>query len=177
MIGRTPQQCIEHYEKLLDQAQGINERDESDPHRLRPGEIDPSPETKPALPDAVDMPDDEKEMLQECKARLANTKGKKAKRKLREKQMEEAKRMAQMSKVRELKAAGIEVKIDNRWKGMDYNTETPFQHAVPEGRYQASGEETPYVDPFKSSVALQQMEQKRRDDDEKLKRELDDKRI
>jgi len=27
------------------------------------------------------MPDEEKEMLQECKARLANTKGKKAKRK------------------------------------------------------------------------------------------------
>ena len=32
-----------------------------------------------------DMDEDEKEMLQECRARLANTKGKKAKRKAREK--------------------------------------------------------------------------------------------
>ena len=54
-----------------------------DPRRLRPGEIDPHPETKPARPDPVDMDEDEKEMLSEARARLANTKGKKAKRKKR----------------------------------------------------------------------------------------------
>lgn len=68
--------------------------DENDPRKLRPGEIDPNPETKPCKPDPVDMDEDEKEMLQECRARLANTKGKKAKRKAREKQLEEARRMA-----------------------------------------------------------------------------------
>lgn len=61
---------------------------------MRPGEIDPNPETKPCKPDAVDMDEDEKEMLQECRARLANIKGKKAKRKDREKQIETARRLA-----------------------------------------------------------------------------------
>ena len=31
-----------------------------DPRRLRPGEIDPHPETKPARPDPIDMDEDEK---------------------------------------------------------------------------------------------------------------------
>ena len=80
----------QRYEKLLDAA---CQRDEDydptdDPRRLRPGEIDPNPESKPARPDAVDMDEDEKEMLSEARARLANTKGKKAKRKAREKQLE-----------------------------------------------------------------------------------------
>ena len=45
-----------------------------DPRRLRPGEIDPNPEAKPARPDPIDMDEDEKEMLSEARARLANTK-------------------------------------------------------------------------------------------------------
>ena len=49
----------------------------------------------------------EKEMLAEARARLANTQGKKAKRKAREKQMEEARRLASLQKRRELRAAGI----------------------------------------------------------------------
>lgn len=42
---------------------------------MRPGEIDPNPEAKPARPDPIDMDEDEKEMLSEARARLANTKG------------------------------------------------------------------------------------------------------
>ena len=52
-------------------------------------------------------PPSEKEMLAEARARLANTQGKKAKRKAREKQMEEARRLASLQKRRELRAAGI----------------------------------------------------------------------
>ncbi len=37
----------------------------ADARKLRPGEIDPHPETKPARPDPVDMDEDEKEMLAE----------------------------------------------------------------------------------------------------------------
>ena len=138
-----------------------------DPRRLRPGEIDPNPEAKPARPDPIDMDEDEKEMLSEARARLANTRcarenvsfhpqhapqyglgrfcmgvsfncenaidkryihlvkgclsilfecgdvvnrGKKAKRKSREKQLEEARRLASLQKQRELKAAGIEMR-------------------------------------------------------------------
>ena len=49
----------------------------------------------------------EKEMLSEARARLANTQGKKAKWKARERQLEEARRLAVLQKKRELKAAGI----------------------------------------------------------------------
>jgi pre-mRNA-splicing factor CDC5/CEF1 len=52
------------------------------------------------------MDEDEKEMLSEARARLANTRGKKAKRKAREKQLEEARRLASMQKKRELKVGG-----------------------------------------------------------------------
>lgn len=46
-------------------------------------------------------------MLSEARARLANTQGKKAKRKARERQLEEARRLAALQKRRELKAAGV----------------------------------------------------------------------
>ena len=98
LIGRTPAQCIERYENLLDRAMGREIADPNDPRRLRAGEIDPNPETKPCRPDPIDMDEEDKEMLQECRARLANTKGKKAKRKAREKQLEEARRLAQLQK-------------------------------------------------------------------------------
>ena len=62
--------------------EAVDPRD--DPRRLQPGEIDPHPESRPARPDPVDMDEDEKEMLSEARARLANTKGKKAKRKVSE---------------------------------------------------------------------------------------------
>ncbi len=44
-----------------DQAQ---ERDptEEDPRKLKPGEIDPNPEARPARPDPTDMDEDEKEV-------------------------------------------------------------------------------------------------------------------
>lgn len=50
-------------------------------------------------------------MLSEARARLANTQGKKAKRKAREKQLEEARRLVALQKRRELSAAGISVPI------------------------------------------------------------------
>ena len=120
IVGRTATQCLERYQKLLDDAEA-KENDElglggpggeagpsaDDIRRLRPGEIDPDPETKPARPDPIDMDEDEKEMLSEARARLANTQGKKAKRKARERQLEEARRLAVLQKKRELKAAGI----------------------------------------------------------------------
>lgn len=61
----------------------------------------------------------EKEMLSEARARLANTQGKKAKRKARERQLEEARRLAVLQKKRELKAAGIIMRSKTKKKGMD----------------------------------------------------------
>lgn len=101
------------------------------------------------------MDEDEKEMLQECRARLANTKGKKAKRKAREKQLEEARRMAQLQKQRELKAAGIDIYKPLKIRGVDYNKEIPFEKKVPEGRHDTGPEETPKINAFKSNITLQ----------------------
>ncbi|GIX65390.1 Myb family DNA-binding domain-containing protein [Babesia caballi] len=162
MIGRTAHQCLEHYERLLDQAQGRDQDDELDPRRLRPGEIDPAPETKPSRADAVDMDDDEKEMLAEARARLANTRGKKAKRKAREKQIEQTRRLASLQKRRELKNAGVNVgalRLHNSI--MDYVKEVPFETQPPKGFYEPeTGHE---ID--KSLRSIQQLEGKRRDEE------------
>ena len=93
-VGRTAFQCIEHYEYLLDTAQG-RVPSNNDPRKLRPGEDDPNPE---ARPDPIDLDEDMKETLNEARARVANTRGKKAKRKIREKQLEEARRSAALHK-------------------------------------------------------------------------------
>ena len=146
IVGRTAAQCLEHYERLLDQATRRDQDGETsaadDPRRLRPGEIDPNPEGKPARPDPVDMDEDEKEMLSEARARLANTRGKKAKRKAREKQLEESRRLAALQKRRELKAAGIELSSRSRKeRGIDYNSEIPFQLVTPAGFFDTRGED------------------------------------
>ena len=52
IVGRTAAQCLDRYEKLLDEAmraEGQAPDDADDPRRLRPGEIDPNPESKPGL--------------------------------------------------------------------------------------------------------------------------------
>lgn len=102
----------------------------------RPGELDPDPESKPARPDTIDLDEDEKEMLSEARARLANTQGKKAKRKARERQLEESRRLAVLQKRRELKNAGINIKVVTRKKGeMDYNADIPFEKPAAPGFY------------------------------------------
>jgi len=184
IVGRTAYQCLEHYEKLLDQAQGRDEMDENDPRRLKPGEIDPHPETKPARADAIDMDEDEKEMLSEARARLANTRGKKAKRKGREKALEEARRLAALQKRRELKAAGIStMKKFRPRRGVDYAEEVPFEAAPPMGFHAVGAEETPRVALGLGNITLQAVENRtrqeeedklRKDDDRKLKRLKED---
>ncbi|RAL12156.1 putative cell division control protein (Cdc5) [Aspergillus homomorphus CBS 101889] len=151
IVGRTATQCLERYQKLLDEAEA-RENDElglggpsgaeaaapsaDDVRRLRPGELDPDPESKPARPDTIDLDEDEKEMLSEARARLANTQGKKAKRKARERQLEESRRLAVLQKRRELKNAGINIKVVTRKKGeMDYNADIPFEKPAAPGFY------------------------------------------
>lgn len=83
----------------------------------------------------------ELEMLSEARARLANTQGKKAKRKAREKQLEEARRLAALQKRRELRAAGIGVgNRKRRMKGIDYNAEIPFEKKPAPGFFNTAEE-------------------------------------
>jgi len=70
IVGRTATQCLERYQKLLDEAEAKDNEElglagpgdagagVDDVRRLRPGEIDPDPETKPARPDPIDMDED-----------------------------------------------------------------------------------------------------------------------
>ncbi|RYP57282.1 hypothetical protein DL769_009579 [Monosporascus sp. CRB-8-3] len=157
IVGRTANQCIERYQKLLDEAEqreaaglglagpegGETQAPSADDvRRLRPGEVDPDPETKPAKPDTIDMDEDEKEMLSEARARLANTQGKKAKRKARERQQEESRRLAALQKRRELKTAGINIKVVTRKPGqMDYNADIPFEKAPAPGFFDTTEEQ------------------------------------
>ncbi|XVF06398.1 hypothetical protein REPUB_Repub06bG0045400 [Reevesia pubescens] len=175
IVGRTPSQCLERYEKLLDAACARDENYEpgDDPRKLRPGEIDPNPESKPARPDPVDMDEDEKEMLSEARARLANTRGKKAKRKAREKQLEEARRLASLQKRRELKAAGIDTRQRRRKrKGIDYNAEIPFEKRPPPGFYDVADEDRTVEQP-KFPTTIEELEGKRRVDIEAQLRKQD----
>ncbi|KAI5566752.1 hypothetical protein POPTR_013G046300v4 [Populus trichocarpa] len=175
IVGRTPSQCLERYEKLLDAAcvKDDNYDPGDDPRKLRPGEIDPNPESKPARPDPVDMDEDEKEMLSEARARLANTKGKKAKRKAREKQLEEARRLASLQKRRELKAAGIDNRHRRRKrKGIDYNSEIPFEKRPPPGFYDVADEDRPVEQP-KFPTTIEEIEGKKRMDIEAQLRKQD----
>lgn len=169
LIGRTATQCQERYERLLDEAataaSGGDETEggtttasevasaasataatgPSAARKLRPGEIDPHPETRPARPDPIDMDEDEIEMLQEARARLANTQGKKAKRKQREKMLAEAKRLADLQKRRELKQAGLlssvaRTKLRKRSREIDLGVEIPFHKPAPAGFHDTTGE-------------------------------------
>jgi pre-mRNA-splicing factor CDC5/CEF1 len=183
IIGRTAAQCLEHYEKLLDQAQAADGQgqtgSEQDPRRLRPGEIDPNPHIKPARPDPIDMDEDEKEMLSEARARLANTQGKKAKRKAREKQLEEARRLASLQKRRELRAAGIETRFQSRKRkrGVDYNEEIPFEKRTPLGFYDSSKDERVISGQFEAKTKDELSGGPSRDAQEEEARKRDKKRL
>ncbi|KCV69015.1 hypothetical protein H696_04435 [Fonticula alba] len=140
--GRTADQCLEHYKSL--QLAAVKEQDSDaveEVSRYKIDDRDRNPESKPARPDPVDMEEEEKEMIAEARARLANTQGKKAKRKAREKQLEEARRLATLQKQRELKAAGISVYAKRlRHDEMDYNQDIPFYQPAPAGFFDTTKE-------------------------------------
>ncbi|OIT40795.1 cell division cycle 5-like protein [Nicotiana attenuata] len=82
------------------------------------------------------MDEGEKELFSEARARLANTSGKNAKRKAREKQLQEAQRFDSLQKTRELRAAGIDQVYQRKRKGssgIDYNAEIPLEKKPPLG--------------------------------------------
>lgn len=75
IVGRTANQCLERYQRLLDEAEQRETAEGGDElgltgtgaeagpsaddvRRLRPGEVDPDPEAKPARPDPIDMDED-----------------------------------------------------------------------------------------------------------------------
>ena len=91
--------------------------------------------------------------------------GKKAKRKAREKQLEEARRLASLQKKRELKAAGIEMReMKRKSRGINYNNEVAFEKRPALGFYDVGEEQqmTKQMGQEFRPVTLEEMEGKRR---------------
>lgn len=152
IMGRTASHCVERYQKLLDD---VNNENDAELGLTGPGiesvaatgnDMNINIESKPARPDEEDMDEEEREMLSEAKARLANTLGKKAKRKARERILDESKRIALLQKRREMKAAGLNVSLQsknkNKRKEFDYNADIPHEHLPQAGLYDVSEEAT-----------------------------------
>lgn len=156
IMGRTATHCVERYQKLLED----HDDDDDNTNDLgltgsgieslpaaggKVGDLNINPESKPAQPDAENLEDDDREMLFEARARLANTKGKKAKRRDRERMLEETKRISLLQKRRELKAAGINVslvaKLRKKSKEFDYNADIPFEKTPGIGLYDTTEED------------------------------------
>ena len=122
------------------------------------------------------MDEDELEMLSEARARLANTQGKKAKRKAREKQLEEARRLASLQKRRELRAAGIGGgRLVRVKKGrINYNEEIPFEKRPAAGFYDTANEEVEVKAGGRfRGMRQHQLDEKRRDEAERDNRKKD----
>lgn len=117
-------------------------------------------------------------MLSEARARLANTQGKKAKRKAREKQLEEARRLAALQKRRELRAAGITVNQKNKKKrGVNYNTEIPFEKKPSHGFYDTSTEIIDPLAPDFSRMRQQHLDGELRTEKEEIERRKDKQKL
>jgi hypothetical protein len=124
-----------------------------------------------------------KHQLSEARARLANTKGKKAKRKARERQLEESRRLSMLQKRRELKAAGVESKLVGvkKRKYIDYAREIPFQQLVPSGFYDVGDERVASkaitIDPRVQGLELSKMEGRHQKEEEDKEKQRDKKRL
>ncbi|KAL3241275.1 Cef1p [Nakaseomyces bracarensis] len=141
MMGRPSQQCVERYNFLLE-SRGVSDTGHNKVDDVL--SVNPSLETQQAKPNAEELAEDEREMLAEARARLANTQGKKATRKVRERMLEESKRIAQLQKRRELKQAGIVTSLKKPKKKyateIDYNADVIYEVVPPVVVYDVSKE-------------------------------------
>ncbi|CCC69095.1 hypothetical protein NCAS_0C01050 [Naumovozyma castellii] len=145
LMGRTAQFCIERYNKLLSSDEdGEEELGLSSSLDFKIGDVNPNAETQIAKADKEGLDDEEREMLADARARLLNTQGKKATRKIRERMLEESKRIAQLQKRRELKQSGINTKISKGKKKyeseIDYNEDIAYEQPQIAGLYDTSKE-------------------------------------
>nr|GEW48302.1 hypothetical protein [Tanacetum cinerariifolium] len=102
--------------------------------------------------------DEDKKKLSEVRARLSNTRGKKAKRKAREKQLKEARRLTSLQRTRELKAVGFDHRLRKKQsKGINYHAKILFEKRPPPGLYDVTGE-SPVVYQPKFPTTIEELE-------------------
>jgi pre-mRNA-splicing factor CDC5/CEF1 len=125
-FGRTAHQCLERYRELIDTASGtphVRDNDAAVAHDYLPNF-----ETWDAVPDPVDMDQESKEMLAEARARLANTQGKKARRKARERQLDVLRKVTARRKARELESLGLVLAKKNVWEDEEFEMDVITTH-------------------------------------------------
>lgn len=187
IIGRTPNQCVERYQRLLDdvnfeEAQVSAATTDKTQAALLKVNSQAMPELIAARPDALEMDDEEREMISEARARLANTQGQKAKRKNRERMLAQSRRVALLQKRRELKNVGLgatAASMSSKKKKsnqMDYNEDIAFEVKATDGLYDTSSEDNKdkkMLQDFRSS--LQKKRKLANEDDEKQEKKHDKK--
>lgn len=141
LMGRPAQTLIDRYNALL----SIDANDLALSTTFEVGDIHPNNESIAAKPDNGSLLDEEREMLAEARARLLNTQGKKASRRIRERMLQESKRIALLQKRRELKQAGVTSKIKSFKKKhpsqIDYNQDVIYEQEPPSGIYDTTEED------------------------------------
>lgn len=125
-FGRSAYQCLERYRQLIDEISGTPHYEDNESAVLH--EMMPNYETLKADPDPIEMDQDEKEMLAEARARLANTQGKKARRKARERQLDVLRKITAMKKKREQDAAGVIVEEKKMWEDEEFEVDVLTTH-------------------------------------------------
>ena len=138
-FGRSPYQCVERYRELIDKATATPYMDDNSAAVLH--DMMPNHETYTAKPDPIELDEDEKEMLEEARARLANTQGKKARRKARERQLEVLRKIAQLRKQREKAAAGLIIEEKNMWEDEEFDMDIVQTHQVRPGKFDTKEED------------------------------------
>ena len=132
-FGRSSYQCVERYRELISKATGtthVDDNEQAVAHQMMPFF-----ETLKATPDGIELDQDEREMLEEARARLANTQGKKARRKARQRQLDILRKTARMRKKKELDAAGLIIDEKKVWEDKEYELDPIRTHEPVKGPF------------------------------------------
>jgi pre-mRNA-splicing factor CDC5/CEF1 len=175
-FGRTSHQCVDRYREIVDKVTGTPHQSDNDSaiaHRMLPNF-----ETWDAMPDPVDMDQESKEMLAEARARLANTQGKKARRKARERQLDVLRKLTTLRKARELESAGLIIGKKNVWEDEEWEMDVITTHQAKPGVYDTTKDDETAnkerVNRIKRKIAANKKAKKKKEESElgSIKEEL-----
>jgi len=170
-FGRSAYQCSERYKELIDKS--TNTKYIEDNAAAIEHEMMPNFETLDAIPDPIELDKDEKEMLEETRARLANTQGKKARRKARERQLEVLRQLAKKQKKKELLESGLIIEERNEWEDEEFDMDVLTTHSAKKGRFETDEEDKRLKQERLSNIKKKINERKKKEESlNKLKHEL-----
>lgn len=135
-FNRSAYQCLERYKTLVAKVTNTVHLDDNESaieHQMMPNF-----ETLSSTPDTVVLDTDAQEMLEEARARLSSTQGKKARRKARERQLEVRRKLGIMRKKKELEASGLTVDEKKTFEDEEYELQIIKTHSPKAVRFDTS---------------------------------------